>query len=158
MFVLTVDVHQQLAQLAQHLHGHRPAVDIPLGGFVDLDHAAHETLALVEQVVLHEPLRRVVLRREFKAGGDLAALAAMAHHAALGARPQHQGQGIDEDGFAGAGFAGEYREPGAQAQLELVHDGEIANIEMVQHVRISRPSGVWPGAHHNDFCCWGVSA
>jgi hypothetical protein len=50
--------------------------------------------------------------RAVELGGDLAARRAFAHHAGVGARAQHQLQRVDQDGLAGAGFAGEHGEAG----------------------------------------------
>ena len=54
--------------------------------------------------------------------------------AALAARQQRER--IDDDGFARAGFAGEHRESGAHFQLDEIDDGEVANLQVGQHVSL----------------------
>ena len=69
MLVLAVDVHQQIAELAQLLHRHRAAVDEGLRRFVGFDRAPQHALAVVEQLLRFQPARR--------GGGGLSANAAV---------------------------------------------------------------------------------
>ncbi len=84
--------------------------------------------------LLFQPLLELARRLgELEGGGDLGALRAVAHHFRAGAAAGQQLQRIDQDGLAGAGFAGEHREPGTQLQLHVVDDGEVADLQMGQH-------------------------
>jgi hypothetical protein len=68
----------------------------------------------------------------------------MADDAVVGPVTQYQAQGIDQDGLAGAGFTGEYGHPGAEFNLHRVGDGEIANVDVRQHMAGLRPNKFGP--------------
>ena len=65
-----------------------------------------------------------------KVADHLGALGAMAHHFGTGAAAGEQLQRIHQDGFAGAGFAGEHGQSRAQLQLERIDDGEVADMQV----------------------------
>ena len=60
----------------------------------------------------------------FFAGSDLLGRALSAHE---------QGDRIDEQRFAGAGFTGEHRKSGLELHVELFDEGEIDNAQLGKH-------------------------
>ncbi len=57
-----------------------------------------------------------------------------------GALTQHGAQRVNDDGFTGAGFAGKGVEAGPELDVRALDDGDILNVEQLQHLRI--PSAV----------------
>ena len=113
VLVLPVDVEQEFARLAHLLHGGAAPVDEAARAPAAVHHAAQQAHALVAlQFLLLQPLLQ--LRRigdvEFRA--DLGALATRAHGGRIAALAQCQRQGIDQDGFARTGLAGQRGETG----------------------------------------------
>ena len=84
-----------------------------------------------------EPAGRLVRRRQGEAGRDLGARRAVADDAALGALAERERERVNDDGFAGAGLAGQHRQPGLEGELELGHDGEVADVEVREHQNFS---------------------
>jgi len=56
-----------------------------------------------------------------------------AHHVGSAPTPQQQIDGVDDQGLAGTGFAGEYRETGAQHQVQVLDDPELFHVQFAQH-------------------------
>jgi len=131
--VLAVDVHQLLAQFAQALHRCRLAVDIAAGAAVGAHRAAQDALAVEVEFPLFQPLTHGGQSADLEGGADLGAVAAGAHGAAVGAIAQYQAQGVEQDGFAGAGFAGEHGHAGDELQFQVFDQGEIADGEVLEH-------------------------
>ena len=71
--------------------------------------------------------------RRIELGGDLGPARAFAHHAGVAAAAEGELQGVDQDRLAGAGFAAEDGEAGAELDLEGVDDHEVADREAMQH-------------------------
>ena len=59
-------------------------------------------------------------------GSDLPLLRAMAHEAGVAAAAERQRKGIEQDGFARTGLAGQHRKAAVEIDLELGNDDEIA--------------------------------
>jgi len=65
--------------------------------------------------------------------GKLRAFGAVADDAGVGAGAGEPEQGVDQQRFAGAGFTGNHRESGVEAELGGTDDGEILEGEMTEH-------------------------
>ena len=52
---------------------------------------------------------------------------ALADQLLLGAAPQQQGDGVHQDGFARAGFAGEHVQPAGKFHLHFIHQRDVAD-------------------------------
>ena len=128
-----MDIDERFAELAQCLHGHRLAVHVRARATVGADYSPQHAFALVLDRLLGEPGARGGVVRDGEGGGDFGALGAVPHD--LGARATAGGeqQGVYENGFAGAGFAGQHRQAGGELQLGGVDDREIADLDMQQH-------------------------
>ena len=72
---------------------------------------------------------------EVEHGDQFRAFGAVAHHAAVGAHAGQEAQRIDQQRLAGAGFAGDHGQAGAEIQFGGADDGEILDGEMGQHGR-----------------------
>ena len=57
----------------------------------------------------------------------------MAHQRDIAARAERKREGIEQDGFAGAGLAGEHRQTGREVDVEPVDQDDVANREPGQH-------------------------
>ena len=128
--MLAVDVQQAAAQRLQLSHRHGTAV-YPAGAL-----AVAADLALQQQ-------RAVLLRRNAQLlrsgvdpgehGADKRLVRAGADQLAAGALAQHGAEGIDNDGFARARFAGQGVEARLKPDVRLLDDGDILNMEHFQH-------------------------
>ena len=65
--------------------------------------------------------------RHVEDGGDLALLGAMADQAGVAARAERQRQGIEQDGFAGAGLAGQHRQARGEVDVQPLDQDDIAD-------------------------------
>ncbi len=54
----------------------------------------------------------------------------MTHHGTVGAITENQADGIDQDGFAGAGLAGHDAQAMLQFQLQLFDDSKIPYVQV----------------------------
>ena len=79
--LLTVNLDQELGELAQCLHRHQLAVDIGARAAVRADHAPHDDLTVVLDRLRLEPAQRPLGQRR-EAGGNFGALGAVAHDVA----------------------------------------------------------------------------
>ncbi len=78
-------------------------------------------------------------RRRREAGGHLGTFGALAHDVAACPAARDERQGIDHDGFSGAGFAGERGEAGGKFELGAVDQHEIAQLQVREHGSSQRP-------------------
>ena len=72
----------------------------------------------------------------FKDAREDSAVGSMTDDAGGGFLAHEEGESVDEDGFAGAGFAGEEIEAGAEAGDGVIDDGIILSSEFEQHGRL----------------------
>src|SRR5690606_8429147 len=66
-------------------------------------------------------------------GGDISAVCPLTDGGGIAPAAQCQGQGVDENGFTGAGFTREHGEPRLETELGVVDDDEIADVQGEQH-------------------------
>ena len=117
----------------QRLHADRLVVDEGAGAAVGELHAAQDQFVLGRNVVGgHERARRM-RRRQLEGRGHLSLLGAMAHQGGIAARAERQREGIEQDGLAGAGLAGQHREAGREVDVEPVDQDDVADREPGQH-------------------------
>ena len=131
-FLLAVDLDQEFGQLAQGLHRHQLAVHVGARAAVRADHPAHDELALVLDRLRLEPARAPADSGE-KLAATSARSAPWRTTSPAPRPPAISSKRIDHDGFAGAGLAGERGEAGAELELRLVDDDEIAQFKMSEH-------------------------
>ena len=126
--VLAVDVDQQPAQLLQLGHAGRRAIDVGAGAAAGVDHAPgdHHTLFRLE-ILLAQPVGQRVVAGTGEFGRQFGALAAISHHRRLGPAAHQQAERIHQNGFSGAGLAGQRAEAGRKIELQPVDQNEIAD-------------------------------
>jgi hypothetical protein len=134
-FVLTVDVHQQLAELAQSLQRHHLAIDERARTAIAPGDPAQDAFTVALDLVRRQPGKGGFVAANIESRAHLGALAAVTHDIRRGAATARQRQGIDDDGLARTGFAGERNESRAELELELVDDGEVADSQESQQAR-----------------------
>ena len=91
---------------------------------------AHEAIALgfvVERLLLAKHRQRLRLPRDVELRTHIAASRAGANLHPARPRTEHQREGIEQDGLAGAGLAGDHREAGTKLDVESIHQHEVAN-------------------------------
>ena len=64
---------------------------------------------------------------------DAGAVAAGAHELSAVLAAQQGVDGVDDDGLAGAGLAGEHAEVGRQRHVQPVDDGEVGDCQFSEH-------------------------
>ena len=131
--VLAVQVEQQGAHFRELRQCGRPAVDPRATSALRVEHAAQQQLGAGIELVRREPVTRGILRAEVEGRRELGTLGAWPQLAQLETIPQQKGKGVEEDRLAGAGLAGQDREPGPELDIQRVDDDEIADRQQAQH-------------------------
>jgi hypothetical protein len=107
-----VDIDERFAELAQRLHRHRLAVHVRARASVCTDASPQDDgPVFVLEGLLGQPGTRGGIVGDREGGGDFGALGAVPHDFGPGAAARSEQQGIDENRLAGAGLAGEHRQP-----------------------------------------------
>ena len=88
----------------------------------------------VEAVVGKDRRGRMALGH-IEHGRDLALLGAVAHEAGIAAAAERQREGIEQDGFARAGFAGQHREATGELDIEPFDQDDVTDRQTRQHAR-----------------------
>ena len=73
---------------------------------------------------------------DVEGGLDRATVAAAADEGAVGALAQGEVESANENGFAGAGFAGNDVVAGLQFERQVGHEGEVLDAQGCQHVAV----------------------
>ncbi len=76
--------------------------------------------------------------RRIEDGDHLALRLAGTHQTAVAAPAERQREGVEQDGFAGAGLARENSQPRAEIELQPVDQNDVAYRQMDQHENPSR--------------------
>ncbi|MGY4473003.1 hypothetical protein ACVILL_000417 [Bradyrhizobium sp. USDA 3364] len=135
LVMLAVDFDQRGADRLQGLHADRLVVDEGAGAAVGELHAAENHFTGVVEAVLGQyPGRRMPLG-DIEHGGHLPLLGAMAHQSGIAAAAERQRKGIEQDGFAGAGFAGQHRQATGKFDIEPFDQDDVTDRQTRQHAR-----------------------
>ena len=118
VLVLAVQIDERAGGLAERRAGDERAVDEGPAAPLRRDFAADDHFAAVG--LLEDRLDG----RGLLAGPD---------ELGAGASADEQSDRADEDGFAGAGFAGQDVEAGREFELESIDDGEVGDAEEPDH-------------------------
>ena len=114
------------------------AIDVGTRTACGIDYTTQQANTLALEIVFAQPgiERRSI--GDIELGTDFGTLATDTHYRSIGTFAERQQQCIDEDGFAGTGFACQYAEIAMRARLEIkfetINDDEITNGQMTQHV------------------------
>ncbi len=133
--VLAVHLEQQAAQLLQHAHAHGLVVDegarAAVGGHLA---AQHQVLArLAGHALVGQQRPGAVFGRKVEHGGGHGLGGAVTHQAGVAARARGQAQGVEHDGLARAGLAGERGQASAGLKVQRLDQHHIADVQADQH-------------------------
>ena len=137
LVMLAVNLDQRAADRFQRLHRDRLVVDEGAGAAIGELHAAQDHFTGVVEAVVGEDRGRRMPLRHIEHGDDLALLRAVAHQAGVAAAAERQRKGIEQDRFARAGFAGQYRQPFGEFDIEPLDQDDVADRQTRQHKRIN---------------------
>ncbi len=133
--MLAMDLDQRGADGFQGLHADRLVVDEGAGAAIGKLHAAENHLTgVVEAVLGQDPCRRMALG-DVEGGRHLALLRAMADQARIAAAAERQREGIEQDGFARAGLAGQHREATGKFDIEPFDQDDVTDRQTRQHAK-----------------------
>ena len=113
---LAFDLHQEFAAAAQQRHADRLVVDEGAAAAVGGDLPAQDQRRGVVDALLAQQREDRMIRCQAELGGDAGLGRAGPHQSAFSPPAERQAERIQEDGFAGAGFAGQRRQPGAEGR------------------------------------------
>jgi hypothetical protein len=137
--MLAMDVDELLAQGAQLRGRGRRAVDPCAAAALDVHRAPQQQATVFAgQACGLQPGADLCAAVELHA--DVGLGAALAHHVGIGAGAQGQLQGIDQDGFAGAGLPGQHGEARLPVQVQGLHDHEVAQHDALERHGQAPPS------------------
>ena len=131
--MLAMDLGHEPADLAQQRDARRLVVDEgPAGAVPPLDLPQHD-LAVGGNPLLVQHGEGLMAGRRVEGGGDHAPGGAVAHQACIAAAAKRQPQGIEQDRFSGAGFAGKHGQPVFERDIEFFDKHDVANRQRVEH-------------------------
>jgi len=133
VFMLAVNVDQQLAQGLQITQRTGGAIDVAARTALGGDHPAQDARAVAVEVALGQPGAGFGDVHQVEGGEDVGLFGAWANHAAVGAIAQGQAQGVEHDRLAGAGFPCDHAHPTIQFQIEMFNDGVVVYRQVHQH-------------------------
>ena len=85
-----------------------------------------QDLRLVGHMIVPKPAQ---LRHICENGADKGLLGTGPDHIPVGPLAKNGGNGVNDDGFTGAGLAGQHVKAPAEGNIGLVNDGDILNVE-----------------------------
>ena len=141
LVVLPMDLDQRGAEDLQGLHADRLIVDEGARAAVRELHAAQDQFIVGLDVVGRRQGAHRMGARQIEGGRHLALLGPVAHQRGVAAGAERQRKGVEQDGFAGAGLAGQHGKTGRDVEIEAVDQNDVADREAGQHDRY-RVSGI----------------
>ena len=153
--MLPVDVNELYPELPQDRRRHGASVHAA-GAFAALGNFALDLqlVRIIRHLIVREPRK---LRHAGKNGAHECALCARADAVAVGAFAEDGGDGVDNDGFARAGLAGERIEAAVKADLCLLNNGYIFDMQNTQHNASPYFAATWLRISAHRFAALGVS-
>ena len=144
--MLAVNVQKILADSPQLGYRNGAAVDpadvFPVAG----DFPLEEQMAVLVRRSPGLPKPRQIPWDLGELGADKGLLSPGADQLPGGPSPQHRAHGVDDDGLARAGLAGEGVEAGVELDLRLFDHRDILNVKHFQHVtHLFRRASAWGG-------------
>ena len=132
--VLRMNHRQVRRQLLEHRHRRRLVVDEDAALAAGRNLAAQDDLAFLGVDAVGFQHRADGGRVGVEDRGDHRLVGAMADGVAGGFVAEQQRQRVDEDGFSGAGFAGQQVETGGELHGDVVNDRVVFDSQFQQHV------------------------
>ena len=136
LVMLAVDLDQHRAERFQRLHADRLIVDEGAGAAVGELHAAQDHFAGVFKAVVGQDRRSRMALRHIEHGRDLALLGAMTHQARIAPAAERERKGVEQNGFARAGLAGQNRKTTGKLDIEPFDQDDVTDRQTRQHERI----------------------
>jgi hypothetical protein len=131
--MLAVNVDQQIAEHAQLLDRHRPAVNPNAGPPRRVDDAAQEALLVIGKLVFFEKLLCRNTFRDHELRADFSLGATLPYQIGTGPLAENRREGIDHDRFARTGFSGQSGEAPVEFQGKVLDENEVSNIQSAKH-------------------------
>ena len=142
MGMLAVNVDQMLAQVFHLGHRRRSRIDPRATLAAGVEHAPQQhRFVLADQIVLDEPGAHRWRVRDIEFSGEFGAVGAGAQLPRQEPVAEQQAECIEQDRFAGAGFAGQYGETGIEFDIQRIDNDKVANRERAQHGQVARCGG-----------------
>ena len=135
LVVLAVDLHDLLRDGAHRLQADRLIVDEGAGAPVGELQAAQDEIAVDRDVLRRRRTARRMIGREIEDGGHLALRLAGAHQRSVAAAAERERERVEQNRLAGAGLAGEHRQPRPEGEVEVVDEDDVADRELDEHRR-----------------------
>src|SRR2546425_838737 len=133
VLVLAVDLDERVPEALEQADRHRRVVDERAVAAAARELATHHDLALLhrESRLVERGRHAAVGHGEHRFHGG--ALGVGADHVGRGAAAARQEEGVDQDGLAGAGLAGEDVEAGGEGDGNVLDDREVSDPQLAQH-------------------------
>src|SRR5215471_5895925 len=125
--MLAMDLDQGLAHLPQELHAHADIVDEGAAPAVSPLYAAQNEAVSRLKPVRGEKLEHEMVRRKIEARRYLALRGAPPHQGGVSPASNGEGESIEQNRFAGAGFPGQRRKALAEFEIEFVDQDDVAD-------------------------------
>ena len=135
LVMLPMDLDQRGAQKPQGLDADGLVIDEGARAAVRELHAAQDQLIVGLDVVCRRQSAHRVGARQVEGGGHLPFLGTVAHQRNVAAGAERQRKGIEQDGFAGAGLAGQHGQAGRDIEIEPIDQNDVADREAGEHDR-----------------------
>ena len=133
LVVLAVDLDQRVADVAHQRDAGRLVVDEDARAAIRRLHAAQDDVAVVLDGVFGQQRADRMVARHVEHGDDLALCRAVAHQRSVAAGAKRQRQRVEQDGFSGAGFAGQHGKAGQEVDVQLLDQDDIADRQSGKH-------------------------
>jgi hypothetical protein len=131
---LALHLDQAIADLAQQTDGNRLIVNEGAAAPIGPKNPAQDQAAVFAgDAVLGQHCAHGMIVDDFESGDRRGLFGARAHQAGIGAGAQRQTQGIEKDGFAGTGLAGQGTQATGERNIQVVDQDDIADRQADQH-------------------------
>ena len=133
MRVLTVNMHQTLAQLAQLRQCHRHTVDERATFALRVDGTAnqHDVGLIGIELLFVQPCGNLIT--DLKFCRDIGFIGTLRDQARIGALTQQQANRVKQNRFTSAGLTREHGKTRLDVQIEGLHNHKVAQTETNQH-------------------------
>ena len=137
VLVLAVDVHQLAGQTGEHVHRHLPLVYKSLALAPGSDLPAEEQGVFPQiQIQFPEDVMDIFQPLDVEHRLDPVEIRPFPQVVPAGPAAQYNAEGVDQDGFPGAGFPGEHIEPRGKVHPQMIDQGKIVHFQGIQHVSV----------------------
>ena len=135
--VLAMNVEQQLAERLELGHGHRVAVDEGPRPAIGINNAPEQAVAFEIEGLFLQPTADGGQGRDVELRCELGTHGAIADELGAAALAKHESKGVDENGLARAGLAGQHGHALGEFEVDAIDDREITNLQVHQHGQVS---------------------